>query len=226
MMFGQVEREHYWINNQLKDQRQFWQWRREAFFSSPCFPSLIDSTDCWGTELNLRAQPSWWECRGDWWEWLTRSARWAPCWPQTELVCRYLPATQSRFAQACHSLRQQQCLEKIRTIFFAPCMQAEQLDQSEQWAWWSQSWGRLWRWHDTSALLPLQWTQWKMSIVVALRVRVQSTSVYISLLQLEQGAWGCACYWQFCWQEGCKSLSILCKAGLLHTHIERNTLSK
>ncbi len=224
-MFGRVERERDWINNQLKDWRQFQRQRCKAFFSSPCFPSQIGSTD-WGTELDLRAWPSRWAYRDNWWEWLTRIAHQAQCWPWIELVCWYLPTTQSRFAQACHSLCQWQRLERSRTIFFAPCMQAEQLDWSEQWAWRSWSWGWRWRQQDTSALLLLWWAQWKMLIVIALRACIQWTSVYISLLQLEQGAPRCACCWQFCQQDGCKLLLILFEDGLLHTCIECNTYLK
>jgi hypothetical protein len=57
MMFGRVERGR--LNQQsAKDRHHFWQQWREAFFSSPCFPSsLIDSdAACWN-RLGNWAQP-------------------------------------------------------------------------------------------------------------------------------------------------------------------------
>ena len=56
-MFGRLEREDDWFNNQLKINVDLDDDDDEAFFSSPCFPSPIDSDAAHQTNLGNWAQP-------------------------------------------------------------------------------------------------------------------------------------------------------------------------
>ena len=56
-MFGRLEREDDWFNNQLKIDVDFDDDDDEAFFSSPCFPSPIDSDAAHQTNLGNWAKP-------------------------------------------------------------------------------------------------------------------------------------------------------------------------